>query len=213
MNQSVGIINYGLGNISAFLNVYKDLGINASSISNANQFSSVSHLILPGVGSFDWAISRLMKSGLYEPLHDLVTHSGIPILGVCVGFQMMCHSSAEGTSKGLSWINAEVKHLNSLYYHDDNPSKHPLPHMGWNSVTPYSTHPIFQDIDNPFFYFLHSFYVSPVDSSVSLAHTSYLRQFCCSAGSNNVIGVQFHPEKSHSSGIKLLQNFAHFSPC
>ena len=213
MRAAIGILDYGLGNISAFLNIYRDLGISAFPVSNSSQLSNVSHLILPGVGSFDWAMTRLDYTGIRDKLDYLVSNAGLPILGVCVGFQIMCRSSEEGTSPGLCWLDADVRNLRSAV-NDPSPRKLLLPHMGWNLISrtePY--HPIFNGINDLHFYFLHSYYVSVNTTTISIADSLYGQQFCCAAAVSNVLGVQFHPEKSHDAGVSLLKNFAHFSPC
>ena len=212
-SPSIGVIDYGLGNISAFLNIYRDLGVNAFPVSDEPSFARASHLILPGVGSFDWAISCLHNIGIYDKLNHFVCDIGVPILGVCVGFQIMCKTSEEGTSTGLSWLDADVRTLRPA----DNLSptiKLILPHMGWNLVSPkHLHHPLFQGISDFHFYFLHSYCVNVNSTSIAIADSLYGDQFCCAAGASNVLGVQFHPEKSHVAGVSLLKNFSNFAPC
>jgi glutamine amidotransferase len=213
MRPAIGIVDYGLGNISAFLNIYRDLGVTAFPVSDSTLLSKVSHLILPGVGSFDWAMSRLDHIGIRDKLNDLVCDAGLPVLGVCVGFQIMCMSSEEGSSPGLSWLDADVRTLRNA----DNFTQAKdliLPHMGWNLVSPKQPyHPLFQGISDLQFYFLHSYCVSVNSPSIAIADAYYGDQFCCAAGESNVLGVQFHPEKSHQAGDSLLKNFSKFASC
>ena len=213
MRPAIGIVDYGLGNISAFLNIYRDLGISAFPVSDSTLLSQVSHLILPGVGSFDWAMSRLQNIGILDEINYLVCNAGLPILGVCVGFQIMCKRSEEGSSPGLSWFEADVRILRSA----DTVTHRQrliLPQMGWNLISPKQPeHPLFHGISDPHFYFLHSYCVNVNSATISIADAYYGEQFCCAAGMSNILGVQFHPEKSHESGVSLLHNFSKFSPC
>ena len=212
MSPVIGIIDYGLGNISAFVNIYRDLGLSTRIVSDNSSFNKVTHLILPGVGSFDWAISCLDNTRILDNLNHYVLDIGVPILGVCVGLQIMCTKSSEGSSSGLSWFNADVRSLCAIS--PESSAKLVLPHMGWNTVTTFQPiHPLFVGITDLNFYFLHSYYTNPFDSSLSIAHTSYGFDFCCAAPVDNFFGVQFHPEKSHESGVRLLKNFAHLNPC
>lgn len=202
----IGIVNYGLGNVRAFLNAYKYLGIDAMSCATPDDLDLCHHLIIPGVGSFDCAMDKLNASGMRSHLDKLVHDFQVPVLGVCVGFQVMAHCSDEGDSPGLSWLDASVKNLSSHF----RSSNLPLPHMGWNDITFTLNHPLFKDFDNinPRFYFLHSFFFQPSDHSIVIASASYGSSFSCAASCGNIYGVQFHPEKSHSNGISLLHNFS-----
>lgn len=196
----ITILNYGIGNIKAFQNIYNRLGISVEIATSSHQLSMAEKIILPGVGSFDWAMERLNNSGMRSTLEEMVLHYKIPVLGVCVGMQMMAESSEEGILPGLGWINAKVKRFEE--------NKLRLPHMGWNGVTPKETNPLFKDIISPKFYFLHSYYFSPETDNLALATTEYGFQFTSVANNDHIYGVQFHPEKSHSWGIQLLKNFA-----
>lgn len=196
----ISILDYGVGNVQALLNIYKRLNIPAQRARTVEELSKAEKIILPGVGSFDWAMARLDSSGMRARLDDLVLLKGTPVLGICVGMQMMSRRSDEGSLKGLAWIDGEVKKLN----HGVS-----LPHMGWNDVEPVGDEGLFRDIGaTGRFYFLHSYHFAPSDPKAILARTDYCGTFASSIRASNICGVQFHPEKSHQWGIQLLKNFA-----
>jgi glutamine amidotransferase len=201
----IAIVNYGLGNVQAIANIYKRLNIAAISATTADELRGAERLILPGVGSFDWAMTRLEESGMRATLDELVLQQGKPVLGICVGLQMMARRSEEGALPGLSWIDAEVRRFDETKFTQQTH----LPHMGWNEVVPTRSHPLFQKLETPmWFYFLHSYYFVPSRPDDVLAQTDYNGPFACSAGHGRICGVQFHPEKSHGWGVQLLANFA-----
>jgi imidazole glycerol-phosphate synthase subunit HisH len=200
----IGILDYGLGNVMAFSNIYKRLNIPACIITDANKIDSMEKLILPGVGSFDWAIERLNSSNMRDALDESVLEKKTPILGVCVGMQMMATGSDEGNSNGLGWIDARVKHFSKL----SNISLD-LPHMGWNDVETHYEHPLFKNLQKEaIFYFLHSYYFQESNKSQILATSNYGGIYTSCVFKDNIYGVQFHPEKSHQWGIQLLKNFS-----
>jgi len=202
----ITIVDYGLGNILAFANVYKRLNIEVRFARSAKDLEGAERIILPGVGAFDHAMERLARSGMQEPLHQLVSHERVPVLGICVGMQILAKSSEEGILPGLSWIDGKVCHFKSNARSTDLP----LPHMGWNDVAPKQGNPLFKGLeDQARFYFLHSFYMDCADSDTA-ATTSYGFDFPCAVNHDNVFGVQFHPEKSHHFGQQLLKNFGDF---
>ena len=201
----ITIVDYGLGNIRAFLNVYKRLNIAAAAATTPEQLRGASRVILPGVGSFDHAMRRLAESGMRETLDDLALHRRVPILGVCVGMQILGRESAEGTLAGLGWIEGRVRRLEP----PADGTAFPVPHMGWNDVRPIAPHRLFEGLDEGArFYFLHSYYFECDRDEDTLAVSGYGRDFACAAGAGNIAGVQFHPEKSHHYGARLLRNFA-----
>jgi glutamine amidotransferase len=204
----VTLVNYGLGNIQAFHHIYTRLNLPVVIASTPEELSQADRLILPGVGAFDWAMTRLNQSGMRETLDDLVLNHQIPVLGICVGMQMMAHRSDEGVMTGLGWGPGQVKRLAVQPEATDLRRELALPHMGWNDVTPTKDDPVFRDLADPRFYFLHSYYFVPDQVPHSLATTHYGEEFTAAVCNGHIYGVQFHPEKSHGWGIQLLKNFA-----
>lgn len=201
----ITIIDYGVGNIFAFQNVFKRLNIPSKIAKCENDLIGSSKLILPGVGHFDYAMSQLNNSGMRDRLDELVLKEKIPVMGICVGMQIMAKKSDEGTSDGLCWINAYVKKFDeaTINHHTK------LPHMGWNNVKPNKNHPLFRGLEQEaIFYFLHSFYFKCSNQENSISKTDYGINFSSSVQHDNIYGIQFHPEKSHSYGERLLKNFA-----
>ncbi|MGA2263182.1 MAG: imidazole glycerol phosphate synthase subunit HisH [Acidobacteriota bacterium] len=198
------IVDYGLGNIRAFLAAYKKLGIPISTASTPAELAGSTRIILPGVGSFDNAMARLEESGLRESLNRLVLVENVPVLGVCVGMQMLAQRSEEGLLGGLGWIAGEVKKFSSVA----GGRLRRVPHMGWNEARLVRPNKLFDGLAGARFYFLHSFYLECHKDSDILAVTDYDGDFVCGISSGNVFGVQFHPEKSHQWGSHLLENFA-----
>ncbi len=201
----MGIVDYGLGNIHAFADIYKRLNIPAEIVSAPRELRRAEKIILPGVGAFDWAMTRLNQSGLREALEEMVVGRGRPVLGICVGMQIMADRSDEGVLGGLGWIAAEVK----KFARDRFAQKTHLPHMGWNDAQPRVKEGLFANFGSEArFYFLHSYYFAPRDPEHVLAVTDYGGPFASGVCRGNIFGVQFHPEKSHQYGIRLLENFA-----
>lgn len=192
----IGIVDYGLGNVNAFQEIVKKLNIDYKLISNEKELVDLKKIILPGVGSFDWAISKLKKANLYEPINKLVM-SGMPILGICVGMQIMAESSEEGSMNGFGWINCRVKKLKNFQ----------VPHMGWNTLEFEKETLLFDEIkEKSEFYFLHSFAFDSSTESMT-SSSNYQEIICSSIQKNNIYWVQFHPEKSHENGIQVIKNF------
>jgi glutamine amidotransferase len=201
----IAIIDYGSGNIQAIKNIYKKLTVECKFVSAPSDFQNVTKIILPGVGSFDEAMTQLNRSGMREVLDLMVLEHKVPVLGVCVGMQIMALCSDEGQLDGLGWLDAKVK----LFSEDNIKHKPKLPHMGWNEIKIRRDHPIFSSIDTEKgFYFLHSFYFQCNDNIDVLAETEYGSVFHCAVGRENIYGFQFHPEKSHSNGIHIFKNFS-----
>ena len=199
----VTLVHYGLGNIQAFAHIYQRLNLAVEVATSAEQITKAQRLIMPGVGAFDWAMARLNASGMRDALDDAVLNSKTPVLGVCVGMQMMAERSDEGVEAGLGWIQGDVKAFNSM-----SETELPLPHMGWNDVDPVSKDCLFAKIEAPKYYFLHSYCVVPTNAADTLATANYGDRFVAAVRHENIFGTQFHPEKSHNWGIDLLRNFA-----
>lgn len=200
----IALVDYGLGNIQAFANIYRQLGIEVSRACNADDLRAASKIILPGVGAFDWAMTRLNESGLRDVLDEEVLGKNKPVLGVCVGMQLMARASEEGDLPGLGWIDANVLKFDASLLK----GKTHLPHMGWNDVVADNVDDIFHGLDNSLFYFLHSYFIKTDRQEDVLSTSCYEMPFASAVRSGNVYGTQFHPEKSHQWGIRLLKNFA-----
>jgi glutamine amidotransferase len=196
------IVNYGLGNIRAFSNIYRRLGVPFRIASTVEDLAGATRLVLPGVGAFDWAMRRLEASGMRARLDQMAVYEQIPVLGVCVGMQIMARRSDEGSLPGLGWLAAEVRRFNTSI------PETRLPHMGWNDAWPQVESGLFQNIETPRFYFLHSFHVVPDSANAILTISEYAETFTSSIHCGHIFGVQFHPEKSHHWGVQLLRNFA-----
>jgi glutamine amidotransferase len=201
----ITIINYGVGNIKAFVNIYKRLGIDVKIAQNATDLEGATKLILPGVGHFDYAMERFANSGMFETTNELVLVKKVPVVGICVGMQMLAKSSDEGHLPGLGWIDATVKKFDPTLLKQSTR----LPHMGWNDVLPIKTNPLLRNLESQArFYFLHSYYFHCNQLEDSIAVADYGINFTCAVNHNQIYGVQFHPEKSHHFGIQLLKNFS-----
>lgn len=201
----IGILDYGLGNILAFVNMYKRLHHPARVVRQPSDLAEVTKLILPGVGAFDHAMVRFNQSGLRPPVEELVLGKRVPVLGVCVGMQMLADSSEEGTLPGLGWIAGRVTRVAAT----SPAGRVRLPHMGWNDIMVSGSPALFRGLEvDARFYFLHSYYFAAQREEDVLASVEYGTRFPCAVVKEQVMGVQFHPEKSHRFGAKLLQSFA-----
>lgn len=201
----ITIIDYGLGNIRAFVNVYERLNIRTKIARNAEDIKHASKIILPGVGAFDYAMTQLNTSGMRDEIEKQVLSNNIPILGICIGMQMLARSSDEGILPGLGWIDGHVKLFDSNLI----PFHTRLPHMGWNSIKPENFCNLLSGFNNESrFYFLHSYYFVCNNEENIISTTDYGISYASAIRKENIYGIQFHPEKSHSNGTQLLFNFA-----
>lgn len=189
----------------AFQNAYQRLNLPVLVASTKEDLMGATKLILPGVGAFDYAMTLFNRSGLREMTEKLVLEKQVPVIGICVGMQMLAQGSDEGKLPGLAWVPGWVRRLDA----DVLNQRRQLPHMGWNDVSPTRDSTLFKDFEpDPRFYFLHSYSFDTADSSYQLAITHYGKRFSCVVNKENIYGVQFHPEKSHGNGLRLLRNFA-----
>lgn len=211
----MALVDYGLGNLRAFEHIYSRLNYRVEITKDLETINKAEALILPGVGAFDWAMTKLNHSGLRPALEEKVLVKKTPILGVCVGMQMLAEGSEEGRMSGLGWIGGRVRKLVARGEEGGRLNEVRgggrdliLPHMGWNDVLPTGESPLFHGIEKPQFYFLHSYYFASSDPTHSLGTTEYDGiRFTSALGKGNIYGVQFHPEKSHGWGIQMLKNF------
>jgi len=201
----IAIIDYGLGNVRAFSNVFKKSNIPAVIVKKAEDLKNATKVILPGVGAFDQAIQMLDNSGMRQALDEMVLQRHLPVLGICVGMQLLACSSEEGSLPGLGWIDGEVKRFQPSAFKDSMR----VPHMGWNNIRPVKDNGLLKSLGSDArFYFLHSYYMHCNNIEDVIAETEYGGEFACAVNHGNIYGVQFHPEKSHQWGIQLLKDYA-----
>jgi glutamine amidotransferase len=199
------IVDYGVGNLGSIINMLKKAGAKAIASSDPKVLEEAEKLILPGIGAFDAGMNKLNERGLVPLLNYLALEKKVPFLGLCLGLQLMTRKSEEGRTQGLGWLDAETMR----FKFDANQGQLKIPHMGWNTIEIRRPHPLFVDLDaEARFYFVHSFYVRCHDSEIVLAETDYGGRFHSILGQGNILGAQFHPEKSHKFGLRLLKNFA-----
>ena len=200
----IAIIDYGCGNIRAFENVFKKLNVSVKVARQEKELVDVTGLIIPGVGAFDFVMQSFNQSGMRDCVERKILDDKMPVLGVCAGMQIMAHASEEGSEAGLGWIGGTVKHFDTSQI----PYSTKVPHMGWNTISP-APSKIFAGIETGSrYYFVHSYYFSPELPESVIATSNYGSDFACAVANENIYGVQFHPEKSHSAGIELLKNFS-----
>jgi glutamine amidotransferase len=199
----ITIVDYGMGNLGAVLNMFKRVGAKAEITSDLERIARSGKLLLPGVGAFDNAMRRINEGGaLREVLDRKARIERVPILGICLGMQLLTHGSEEGQLPGLGWIDARTTRFPA-----DMGLK--VPHMGWNVATPARTHPLLEGLpEESRFYFVHSYFVRVADPGDRLLTARYGVDFDAALCRDNIMGAQFHPEKSHRFGMKLLENFS-----
>lgn len=203
----ISIVNYGIGNLGSVKNMLKKIGLSCQFVSTASEVDAAEKLILPGVGAFDMCMESLKNSGMFDALNNAVLVKKIPILGICVGYQMMTARSDEGTLQGLGWFDAET-----IKFKDDS-EQMKIPHMGWNYINARVTHPLVNSFKSTEeakarAYFVHSYYVRANQRQHVALETNYIQDFASGMIVDNIMGVQFHPEKSHRFGMQLFKSFA-----
>ena len=198
------IVDYGVGNLASIKNMLKKVGCDALISSNESEIFSSDKLILPGVGAFDTCASKLKESGLLSVLNEKALEEKIPLLGICVGCQLLMEKSEEGIEPGLGWIKGDVKKFDQKRMSADLK----IPHMGWTDVELNKPSLLFKNMyAEPRFYFVHSYYPAPINPDDVLMYANYGYKFAAAIEHENIMGVQFHPEKSHKFGMRLLENF------
>lgn len=201
----IGIVDFGMGNIGSIENMFRKIGVPAAISSDPAVLADADRLVLPGVGSFDRGMRNLEERGLVPVLRRHAFERKAPVLGICLGMQLFSRDSEEGTVPGLGWLDARTIKFRA----DGEDWSRKFPHMGWNELQLKRSHPIFDGFeDKARFYFVHSFHVEPGTPEIEVARTDYGRSFVSAVASENIVGVQFHPEKSHRFGMALLSNFA-----
>lgn len=201
--HKITIVDYGLGNLGSVYNMLKHIGVGSQVTNNLKDITNADKLILPGVGAFDYGMKNLNGSNLKELLNFKVKEQFTPVLGICLGMQLMGNCSEEGKEEGLKWVNA----ISRRFAFEDSSLK--IPHMGWNYVQKSKGHALVKDMENNTrFYFVHSYYMQCADKADELLSCHYEIDFTCAIQHDNILGVQFHPEKSHRYGMQIFKNFA-----
>lgn len=195
------VIDYGMGNIGSIANMIKKAGGEALVSGDPKDLERAGKIILPGVGAFDHGVRNLKERGLWDPLTKRAMEDKVPVLGVCLGMQLFTRSSEEGTLPGLGWLRAKtIRFPGSIGLK--------IPHMGWNNVALRKSSPLFEEMyEEPMFYFVHSYHVACEEPSDVLAVTEYGYEFPSCLQRENLYATQFHPEKSHKYGLRLIKNF------
>lgn len=197
------IVDYNMGNVASVVNMLWRIGVEDIVLSREPEdVYRASKIILPGVGAFDRGMEHLERYGLREALDECVLKQGVPVLGICLGMQLLTEASKEGHRPGLGWIPGQT-----LRFSFEAGSALKVPHMGWNYIEVKKENPLLCAANKSRYYFVHSYYVAPALPENVVATARYGIEFACAIGHNNVWGVQFHPEKSHRFGMALLQNF------
>jgi len=196
------IVDYGMGNLGSIANMLKYIGTKVTVESDIDKIKSASRIILPGVGSYDAAMKTINESQLKEVLNEKALKEQVPILGICLGMQLLTQGSDEGDSEGFGWINARA-----ISFKDKIDRRYRVPHMGWNVVNKCEGSLLTDGLEEAKFYFIHSYFVKVEDDKNSILKTDYGIKFDSAIQKDNIFGVQFHPEKSHKFGMTLLKNF------
>ena len=211
-SETIHVIDYDCGNLGSITNMLRRIGVPAKLTRNPADIEKAKKIILPGVGAFDQCVKNLDSYGFRDVLNKLALEDKIPVLGICVGFQLMTDSSEEGNLQGLGWLKAKTKDMRRLVDPKENAK---FPHIGWNFFDRAKTHPLFENMpdDDPRFYFVHTYHVACENQDDLLATTSYKGlKVTAAAGRDNIIGMQCHPEKSHKFGMQIFRNFSKWAP-
>jgi glutamine amidotransferase len=204
----IGLVDYGMGNLGSIANMIRKIGGQSCIVQEPGDLKKCSKAILPGVGAFDTAVRNLHDLNLWDSLHEFALVQQKPLLGICLGMQVLCLGSEEGSLKGLGWIQAEVKKF-QFDQSNKETSSLKVPHMGWNTVKPVDADfPLFTNWEKEMrFYFVHSYAVACTDKQASKGKTTYGYSFDSVIGKDNIMGIQCHPEKSHRYGMIVYKNF------
>ncbi|MFD2919402.1 imidazole glycerol phosphate synthase subunit HisH [Terrimonas rubra] len=201
--QKIAIVNYGMGNIHTVYKKIQQTNSAPTIVSTAEELLNADKIVLPGVGHFAKAMENLQRNGLLDALNDLVLHKKKPVLGICLGMQLMSKFSEEGDVEGLGWIDAKV-----MRFQIKDQLTHKIPQTGWNSIQKHGDSPLLKKIDdNAEFYFLHSYHYHAPSYTNVIASTVFEYEYISAVQKENIFGTQFHPEKSHDTGLQLLNNF------
>lgn len=196
------IVDYGIGNLAAIKNMFKRIGVQSEISRDIKKIENASKIVLPGVGAFDSAMKKLNEGGFKPILDKKALEERVPVMGICLGMQLLMESSEEGGNKGLGWIKGKAKKFSFI----DRSIK--VPHMGWNKTKIKKHHKVVDGLEESKFYFVHSFHVEVEDGNDRLMETFYGIPFDSAVQKGNIFGFQFHPEKSHKYGMKLFNNFS-----
>ena len=203
----ISIVNYGMGNLGSIVNMFKKINVKTALVSTADEIAVAKKILLPGVGAFDAAMFKINELGIKDILNKKALEEKIPVMGICLGMQLLTERSDEGVLPGLGWIPAETKSFKKVI----DTSIFKVPHMGWSTTRINHKSPLttdFENLEDVRFYFVHSYYVECRNDENSILKTSYGIEFDSAVQKDNIFGAQFHPEKSHKFGMKLLENFA-----
>ena len=208
MREEITIVDYGVGNLASISNMLKRIGASSRIASTREAIAAASSIVLPGVGSFDGGMRNLMERDMAATLNQKAFEERVPVLGLCLGMQLLAKSSDEGRLDGLGWIDTTCVRFRQ-------PAAGPplrIPHMGWNAVEMVQRHPLVEGLEtDPRFYFVHAFHLGPVPAANEVGRAVHGTSFPAIVAKDNIMGVQFHPEKSHRFGMTLLRNFAAIS--
>ncbi|SFV62804.1 Imidazole glycerol phosphate synthase amidotransferase subunit [hydrothermal vent metagenome] len=202
----ITIIDYEMGNLGSIQNMFRYIGVESKIESDPDKIKNASKILLPGVGSFDMAMKKIREKGLDKVLNEKALKEQIPVLGICLGMQLLTERSEEGKLDGLGWIPSKT-----MSFKNRVDEKLKVPHMGWNIVKSSQSNPLtdgFNELDEIRFYFVHSYFVKVDNEKNSILKTDYGLEFDSAISKDNIFGTQFHPEKSHKFGMKLFENFA-----